>query len=119
MTPPSAHAVLDSIRRGIFQDLGLKAASLVAALVLFSVVHGAEDAQKSIYVDLITLLPSEDSGRMLVSDVPVRVRVTLTGSRSQLNAIRQEQLPPVQIDLRNHRGDEYFFADEDVDLPVG
>lgn len=119
MTPPSPQDVLESVRRGVFQDIGLKLASLAAALVLFSVVHGAEDAQKSVYVDLITLLPTEDSGRMLVSDVPVRVRVTLTGSRSQLNSIRQEQLAPVQIDLRGHRGDEYYFSDEDLDLPVG
>ncbi len=119
MNTPSPQDVIESVRRSFFTDIGLKLASLAMALVLFSVVHGAEDAQKSVYVDLIALLPTEESGRMLVSDVPVRVRVTLTGSRSQLNAIRQEQLAPVQIDLRGHQGDDYYFADEDLDLPVG
>jgi YbbR domain-containing protein len=119
MNAPSASSALGALRRFAFQDLGLKLTSLIAAIVLFSFVHGAEDAQKSIYVDLITLLPSEESGRMLVSDVPVRVRVTLKGSRSQLNAIRQEQLPPVQIDLRNFQGTDYYFSEDDLDLPVG
>jgi YbbR domain-containing protein len=119
MNAPSASSILEGLRRFAFQDLGLKLTSLIAAIALFSVVHGAEDAQKSLYVDLITLLPSEESGRMLVSDVPVRVRVTLKGSRSQLNAIRQEQLPPVQIDLRDFQGNDYYFSDDDIDLPVG
>ena len=107
---------------GTFRELfthnfGLKLTSLVAAIVLFSVVRGAEDAQRSVYVDVVALLPAPSSGKMLISELPDRVRLTLKGSRSQVNAIRPELLPPVQIDLTDSNLHYYYFADDEFELP--
>lgn len=106
--------------RSIFvENLGLKLISLVASITLFSVVHGAQDAQKSIYVDVISTLPDASTGRMLVSEIPVRVRVTLAGSPAQLNAIRPDNVPPLELDLRDTRRISYEIDPSDIDVPVG
>ena len=103
----------------VLDNLALKAFSLTAAIILFSVVHGAEQAQKSVYVDLITRVPDASSGRMLVSDLPVRVRLTATGSRTRLAHVRQDTVPPVQLDLRDTSRRQYEFSAADFDLPLG
>lgn len=103
----------------LVHDGGMKLVSLVAAIIFFSVVHGAEDAQKTIYVDVISLLPEASSGRMLITEIPARVRLTLTGSRSRLAAIRQDQLPAIQVDLRDTRMREYELSPDDFELPLG
>lgn len=103
----------------LVHDGGLKLLSLAAAIIFFSVVHGAEDAQKTIYVDVISLLPEPTSGRMLITEIPARVRLTLTGGRSRLAAIRQEQMPAIQVDLRDTSLREYEFSSDDFDLPLG
>ncbi|MEM9074150.1 MAG: CdaR family protein [Myxococcota bacterium] len=108
-----------SLREIVTNNLGLKLTSLVAAIVLFSIVRGAEDAQRSVFVDVVALLPAPESGKMLVSDLPDRVRITLKGSRSQVNAIRPELLPPVQIELTDTDLRYYYFADDEFDVPAG
>jgi len=108
-----------SFREIATHNLGLKIASLVAAIVLFSVVRGAEDAQRSVFVDVVALLPPPNSGKMLVSELPDQVRLTLKGSRSQINAIRPENIPPVQIDLTDTDLRYYYFADDEFDVPAG
>ena len=105
------------LRDAFTTNFGLKLTSLVAAIVLFSVVRGAEDAQRSVYVDVVALLPAPSSGKMLISELPDRVRLTLKGSRSQVNAIRPELLPPVQIDLTDSSLHYYYFADDEFELP--
>jgi len=111
--------VRSAIRSIFFEDIGLKLISLITSITLFSVVHGAEDAQKSIYVDVISTLPDAASGKMLVSDIPVRVRVTLAGSPAQLNAIRPDDVPPLELDLRDTRRISYEIDPGDLDVPVG
>ena len=100
-------------------NIGLKIASLITAIVLFSLVRGAEDAQRSVFVDVVALLPAPNSGKMLVSELPDQVRLTLKGSRSQINAIRPENIPPVQIDLTDTDLRYYYFADDEFDVPAG
>ncbi len=108
-----------SLRDLVTNNLGLKLTSLVAAIVLFSIVRGAEDAQRSVFVDVVAVLPPPSSGKMLVSELPDRVRLTLKGSRSQLNAIRPELLQPVQIDLTDTDLRYYYFAGDEFDVPAG
>ena len=108
-----------TFREIITNNLGLKIASLVTAIVLFSLVRGAEDAQRSVFVDVVALLPAPNSGKMLVSELPDQVRLTLKGSRSQINAIRPENIPPVQIDLTDTDLRYYYFADDEFDVPAG
>lgn len=107
------------LRRVFVEDLGLKLLSLVAAVTLFFVVHGSEESQKTVYVDVISTLPDSSHGRMLISELPVRVRVTLTGTPSQLNSIRQGDVPPIELDLRDVTLTSYEFDLMAFDLPVG
>lgn len=107
------------LRRAFVDDLGLKLLSLVAAITLFFLVHGSQESQKTVYVDVISRLPDSSRGRMLISDIPVRVRVTLAGTPSQLNGIRQGDVPPLELDLRDATLTSYEFDLADFDLPVG
>lgn len=100
-------------------NLGLKLTAMVAALTLFSLVRGAEDAQRSIFVDVIANLPLAESGKLLISEPPDQVRLTLKGSRSQINSLRAEDIPAVEIDLRDTDLRYYYFADDEFDVPTG
>jgi YbbR domain-containing protein len=85
------------LRRALTDNLGLKLFSLVVAIALFTVVHGSEAGQRSLYVPIVAMLPPESAGNVLVGELPDKVKVTLSGSRSVVNSIHQ--LDAVQIDL--------------------
>lgn len=106
-------------RRVFTENLGLKIFSLVAAVGLFYVVHGSEDAQRPVFVDVVALLPPVGSGKILMSDLPDKVRVTLRGSRSMLNALKRDELGPLQVDLRDGARRYYYFDPGSFDLPAG
>lgn len=94
----SAEATLGQrLRRMVTDNLGLKLFSLVVAIALFTVVHGSDAGQRSLYVPVVATLPPESAGNVLVGELPDRVKVTLSGSRSVVNSIHQ--LDAVQIDL--------------------
>ncbi len=107
-----------ALRRAFQENLTLKIMSLIAAIVLFSLVRGAEDAQRSMFVDVVAILPSADSGKILISEIPDRVKLTLQGSRSLLNSIRREDLE-IQVDLTDTQLRYYYFDPASLDLPAG
>ncbi|MGD8858957.1 MAG: CdaR family protein [Myxococcales bacterium] len=113
-------AVATRISRGwarlITENLGLKLVALMLAVLLFSLVHSDVDAQRTLYVDVVALLPPPGSNRMLVSGLPDQVKITLRGSRSRLSAIGREDIPPLQMDLRDGHADYYQFEPGDVDV---
>src|SRR5689334_696413 len=90
--------------RFVTDNLGLKLTAIGLALMLFSLVHSDVDAQRSMYFDVEPLLPPPTAGKMLVSELPQQVKVTLRGSRSRLSTLTRDQLPPVHLDLRNESG---------------
>ena len=76
--------------RGTFtENFSLKVLSLVFALLLYSLVHGAQEAQRSLSVSLEVLPPPESANRVLVSQIPPQVRVTIRGARTVVD----DQLP--------------------------
>lgn len=101
------------------ENVGLKAASLVVAVVLFTLVRGAEDAQRSVLVDVVAVLPPPSEPRILTSDLPAKVRLTLRGSRSLLNSVRADDLGPIQIDLSETPASVYYFDAEQFSVPAG
>ncbi len=107
------------VRRSLTENLGLKIFSFLVALGLFYVVHGSEDAQRPVFVDVVALLPPVSSGKLLMSDLPDKVRVTLRGSRSMLNALKRDELGPLQVDLRDGSRRYYYFDPTAFDLPAG
>jgi YbbR domain-containing protein len=111
--------VLNSIRLLFTDNLGLKAGALGIAILMFSLVHGAEDMERSVYVGVVVQPPSDARDMILVTEIPDRVRVRLKGSRARLNAIRQENLPPVDVTLKTKAEAQYYFEKEMFDLPTG
>lgn len=109
-----------STLRGLFLDnVGLKALSLVIAMALFWIVRGSEDAQRAVFVDVVAVLPPPSATKMLTTELPAKVRLTLRGSRSLLNNVRSDDVPPVQIDLREPGASVYYFEPERFELPSG
>jgi len=110
---------LAAIRFFFTENLGLKAGALGIAILMFSLVHGAEDMERNVYIDVVVQPPPDAKDMILVTDLPDRVRVRLKGSRARLNAIRQEALPPVDIKLKSVEEPRYYFEKEAFDLPAG
>lgn len=111
--------ILARLREALTENVGLKLFALAASIILFSLVHGAEDSQRSVFVDIVAILPAPDSNRILVSELPDRVRVSLRGSRSLLNSIRREELDAIQVDLTDTDLSYYYIEPESFELPVG
>jgi YbbR domain-containing protein len=110
---------LHSVRLFFTDNLGLKAGAIGIAILMFSLVHGAEDMERSVYVGVVVQPPSDAQGMILVTEIPDRVRVRLKGSRARLNAIRQENLPPVDVKLKTKEESRYYLEKEMFDLPTG
>ena len=110
---------LQAVRFFLTENLGLKAGALGIAILMFSLVHGAEDMERNVYVDVVVQPPPDADDMILVTDLPDRVRVRIKGSRARLNAIRQENLPPVDIKLKTVEEPRYYFEKEAFDLPAG
>jgi len=110
---------LHSIRLFFTENLGLKASAIGMAILMFSLVHGAEDMERNVYVGVVVQPPPDAQDMILVTEVPDRVRVRLKGSRARLNAIRQENLPPVDVKLNTRAEPRYYLEKEMFDLPAG
>ena len=110
---------LNAVRLFVTQNLGLKASALGIAILMFSLVHGAEDMERNIYVDVVVRPPPDAKDMILVTETPDRVRVRLKGSRARLNSLRQEALPAVDVELKSREESRYYFEKEMFDLPTG
>jgi YbbR domain-containing protein len=110
---------LNAARLLVTENLGLKASALGIAILMFSLVHGAEDMERNIYVDVVVRPPPDARDMILVTQTPDRVRVRLKGSRARLNSLRQEALPAVDVELKSREDSRYYFEKEMFDLPTG
>lgn len=114
-------AVPRSLAKTIFTsltaNLPLKILSLFLAIGLFSIVHSDNDAQRSIFIDVVALLPPVDSDQLLLTELPHEVKVTLRGGRSQINALSRSEFAPIQMDLTDPSRRFYYFDPAAVDVP--
>lgn len=97
------------LERIFIENYPLKLLALGFAIALFSVVHSDQDAQRSMYLDVVALLPPANADKVLVSTLPARVKITLRGSRSRLAALEHDDFAPVQMDLRDPSKQYYRF----------
>lgn len=104
------------LKRMVTENLGLKVFSLVVSIALFTVVHGSEAGQRSLHVPVVASLPPESAGKILVGELPEKVKVTVSGSRSVVNSINA--VDAVQIDL-SAAPRFYAFDPTLFDLPAG
>ena len=110
---------LNAIRLLVTENFGLKASALGIAILMFSLVHGAEDMERNIYVDVVVRPPPDAKDMILVTETPDRVRVRVKGSRARLNSLRQEVLPAVDVELKSREETRFYFEKEMFDLPAG
>jgi|HubBroStandDraft_6_1064221.scaffolds.fasta_scaffold76568_3 hypothetical protein len=104
------------LRSAVTENLNLKVLSFVSALVLYALVHGSQDAQRSLLLSVVALTPREPATRELVTAIPAQIRVTVRGPRSSLDDLRVDDLGSVSVDLRS--GDEQQIAFEPSMIPV-
>ncbi len=102
--------------RMVTDNLGLKAIALGLSLLLFYLVHSDVDAQRSVDIDVVALLPPPGSGKMLISELPAQVKVTLRGSRSKLSSLSRDDLSPIQLDLRDTSSGRYYLEAGAIDV---
>jgi hypothetical protein len=104
------------VKRVVLENLGLKLFSLMVSIALFTVVHGSEAGQRSLYVPLVAMLPPDSAGKILVGELPDKVKITLSGSRSVVNSINA--VDAVQINLTD-APHYYAFEPSLFGLPAG
>lgn len=118
MKAPAAVDVWERIRSALTENLNLKLLSFAFALVLYSLVHGGQDARRSVVVDLEVGLPPESSDRVLVGSIPQSIRIFVRGSNQTIDNLRASSVS-VQIDLTNKQPEHVVFEPKMVRLPEG
>lgn len=78
----------DRIKAAFTENLNLKLLSFAFALVLYSLVHGGQDARGSISVDLEVNLPPENSDKVFIGTIPRDVRIFVRGSSQTIDNLR-------------------------------
>jgi len=108
-----------ALRRIVTENVALKLIAVAAAVLLFSLVHGAGDLQSGVWVNVVTLPPPSSARKLLLTELPDRVRLTVRGRRALVQGLGREPLEPVQIDLRDTERSYVAFEAEQFDLPAG
>jgi YbbR domain-containing protein len=112
-------AFSDTVRSALTENINLKLVSIGFTLVLYSLVHGSQDAQRSMEVTLVTLLPPAEANRELVNQLPPHVRVTLRGARAALDDLHADDIGSLQIDARAAQDRHVMFDKSSVHVPTG
>jgi YbbR-like protein len=107
------------VREALTRDLGLKAVSFGSALVVYGLVHGVQDAQRTFSVDLVVLTPQDSTNRILTSLPPPRVRVTVHGSKNALDELHADDLGTFQVKLQNATATRAQLMPDMVNVPTG
>jgi YbbR domain-containing protein len=95
--------------RGVFfENVGLKILSLILAVGFYVFIHGGERAQRRFAVPVVAIVPPDDANRKLVDPPPTEVSITVSGPKTQIDALRGSDMGTVQLDL--HTGFESTVA---------
>ncbi len=106
------------LRSAAVENLNLKILSFLCALALYAWVHGSQEAQRSVDINIDTL-PTGPSNRVLTTPIPPTLRVTLRGSKTTLDDLRAENLRPIQLDLHGGNETRVTFDPSIVSIPPG
>ena len=118
MKPPPVLDVWERIRVALTENMNLKLLSFAFALVLYSLVHGGQDARRSVVVDLEVGLPKEGSDLVFVGSLPQSIRIFVRGSNQTIDNLRASSVS-VQIDLTTKQPSHVIFEPKMVRLPEG
>lgn len=115
--PPSRWKIVRGhIRDAFVENAAMKFVAFVLALTVFILVQSEEDVHIGVDVGLSYILPED---RVLVTERPSYVRVTVRGSRRQTRRFAESETDRAYIDLENHRASEYVFRQDLIPLPDG
>ncbi len=107
------------LRGMLTENLNLKLLSLAFALLLYSFVHGSQDAQRSLLFSVVALTPPDNANRELVTPIPPQIRVTVRGPRTVLDDVHADDMGNVQIDLRGGNETRVTFEPAMIPVPPG
>jgi YbbR domain-containing protein len=105
------------LARMVLENYPLKLIAMGLAVALYLLVHDDDSAQRQLDCDVIAILPPSTANRVLVSEPPTSVQLTLRGPRSRLIALKKNDFEPIQMDLRNYGESTYAFDARSIDLP--
>lgn len=115
--PPERGLLRRWVHGALFDNVGLKFLSLVLAVTVFLLINTDKDREKTVKVGVKYEYPAD---KVLVSDLLDDVRVTLKGPWRRLRDLRDGDLKPITLDLRNApTADVGITADLITDLPPG
>jgi hypothetical protein len=106
------------VRSVAFENANLKLLSFACALALYAWVHGSQEAQRSIDINIDTL-PTGTSSRVLTTPIPPTLRVTVSGPKSAVDELRAENVRPIQLDLNGENEPRKTFEPSMVSVPPG
>jgi len=107
----------ERIKALITDNLNLKLLSFAFALVLYSLVHGGQDARGSISVDLEVNLPPESGDKVFIGTIPRDVRIFVRGSAQTIDNLRGGAVHMI-LDLTGSP-ERVVFNERMVRLPEG
>jgi YbbR domain-containing protein len=107
------------IKEGLSENMGLKTISFLFAIGFYAFINGAQTAQRVLDVSILTLSPKDVTSKVLVSQTPSTVRVTVSGPRGSLDDLRAEDLGTVLLDLRHGTPTYALFDATTLKLPTG
>ncbi|MCU0680737.1 MAG: CdaR family protein [Polyangiaceae bacterium] len=107
------------MREALTENLSLKLISLAFSLGFYFYVNGSQNAQRTFPVSVVTLLPRDAHNRILMTQPPPTVRLTLRGGRALLDELKAEDLGTAVLDLR--RAPEHYatFETSGLEIPPG
>ncbi|HEY4014618.1 MAG TPA: CdaR family protein [Polyangiaceae bacterium] len=104
------------LRSLVVENLNLKLFSLAFAFVMYALIHGSQDAQRSFQLSVVALTPPDTANRVLVTPIPPQIHVQLRGPRSVLDDLHPDDMANVQLDL--HAGNETRITFDPSMIPV-
>jgi YbbR domain-containing protein len=117
--PFEFRSVFSRAWEALVENIGLKVLSLAFALGLYAFVHSAQDAQRTLNVDIVATTPPEAAHRVLLTPLPPFARVTVRGPRTILDEMKADDLGTFQLDLRAGKVDRVDFDPSTIHLPPG
>jgi len=105
---------MEHVKSAFTENASLKFVAFVLALTVFILVRSTEDVTVIVDVRVEYNFPDD---RVLVSQPPTEVQVTVKGTSRQTRRINADKLKPIRVNLTNHRRDEYIFDSALVALP--
>ena len=117
--PFDVRALLGRVWDATVENLGLKILSFAFALGLYAFVHGSEEAQRTLPVDVVATPPPASARRVLLTPLPPVVRVTVRGPRTLLDEMKADDLGAFQPDLRSGKVDHVEFDPSVIHMPPG